>query len=148
MAQRLYKSRKSKMIGGVAGGLGDYFDIDPVIVRVLFIITAFAWGVSIIVYILLWIILPENPDELEYYYDFNNDKHDNLSEDADLHTTKKKADRKIIAGIFLIGLGVIIFTDKVTDWIQFKYVWPLILIVIGASLLYGSYKRRSEGNFL
>jgi len=141
MAQRLYKSRKSKMIGGVAGGLGDYFDIDPVIVRVLFIITAFAWGVSIIAYILLWIILPDNPDELEYYYDMNGEKKEGFDEFEDLNINKKKTDRKIIAGIFLIGLGLIIFIDKVTDWIQFKYVWPLILVAIGASLLYGSYAR-------
>lgn len=148
MAPRLYKSRKSKMIGGVAGGLGDYFDIDPVIVRVLFIITAFAWGVSIIAYILMWIILPENPDELEYYYEFTGEKPENLSEEYGEDTNKKKSDRKIIAGIFLIGFGLIIFIDKVTDWIQFKYVWPLILVVIGASLVYGSYKRKSGGSIL
>lgn len=145
MAKKLYKSRKSKMIGGVAGGLGDYFDIDPVIVRVLFILTAFAWGVSVIAYILLWIILPENPEEVEYFYDFAMDTEkdsETISNELDL---KQKRDRRVVAGAFLIILGSFIFIDKMTDWIKFSYVWPLLLIGIGGFLIYKSINNKQTG---
>jgi phage shock protein C len=47
------------MIGGVCAGLGDYFDIDPTIVRILFVVIAFAGGASLLAYLIMWIIVPE-----------------------------------------------------------------------------------------
>jgi phage shock protein C len=147
MGKKLYKSRRSKMIGGVAGGLGDYFDIDPVIIRVLFILTAFAWGVSVIAYILLWIVLPENPDEIENYYDFVMDPNKETSADsfADIDDSKQKKDRRVIAGAFLIILGAVILLDKLTDWLSFSYIWPLILVAIGGFLIYKSINKNQSG---
>ena len=55
---RLYRSRSQKMIAGVCGGLGEYFDVDPVLIRLLFVVTAFISGVGILAYIVLWIVLP------------------------------------------------------------------------------------------
>ncbi|MCZ6703459.1 MAG: PspC domain-containing protein [Ignavibacteria bacterium] len=60
-SKRLYRSRIDRMIGGVAGGLANYFDIDPTIVRVLFVITIFIGGGGILAYIILWIVVPEDP---------------------------------------------------------------------------------------
>ena len=47
------------MIGGVAAGLANYFDLDPTIIRVLFVVIAFAGGASILAYLIMWIIVPE-----------------------------------------------------------------------------------------
>lgn len=55
---RLYRSRSQKMIAGVSGGLGEYFDVDPVLIRLLFVVTAFISGVGILAYIVLWIVVP------------------------------------------------------------------------------------------
>ncbi|MFW5663278.1 MAG: PspC domain-containing protein, partial [Bacteroidota bacterium] len=55
MKERLFRSRRNKMIGGVSAGLGEYFDIDPVLVRALFIITALGYGIGLLAYIVLWI---------------------------------------------------------------------------------------------
>ncbi len=60
-SKRLYRSRMDRMIAGVAGGLANYFDIDPTIVRVLFVITIFIGGGGILAYIILWIVVPEDP---------------------------------------------------------------------------------------
>ena len=59
--RRLFRSRKNKMIGGVCGGLGENFDSDPTIIRLLWaLITVFTgFFVGIIVYLLAWIIIPE-----------------------------------------------------------------------------------------
>lgn len=55
---KLYRSRSQKMIAGVCGGLGEYFDVDPVLIRLLFVVTAFISGVGILAYIVLWIVVP------------------------------------------------------------------------------------------
>ena len=59
--RRLYRSRSERMIGGVCGGLGEYFSIDPTLVRVLFVAFALIGGPGLIAYILLLIIVPEEP---------------------------------------------------------------------------------------
>jgi phage shock protein C len=60
---RLYRSRSQKMIAGVCGGLGEYFDVDPVLIRLLFVVTAFISGVGILAYLVLWIVVPFEGDE-------------------------------------------------------------------------------------
>ena len=60
---KLHRSRNGKVLAGVAAGLGEYFNIDPVIFRVLFILFVFAEGFGIIAYVILWIVLPLYPKE-------------------------------------------------------------------------------------
>lgn len=57
MEKRLYRSMNDRMIAGVCGGLANYFDIDPTIVRLAFVLFAFAGGPGIIVYLILWLII-------------------------------------------------------------------------------------------
>jgi phage shock protein PspC (stress-responsive transcriptional regulator) len=58
----LSRSKKEKMIGGVCGGLASYFNIDPTIIRIAIILITLAWGAGLVVYLLLWAILPESDD--------------------------------------------------------------------------------------
>ena len=62
--KRLFRQPKDKMIGGVCTGLGEYFDIDPVIARVLFVIALFLGTMGFWMYIILWIIVPKAPQTL------------------------------------------------------------------------------------
>jgi len=59
--KRLFRSRKERIIGGVCGGLGNYFSVDPVLVRVIWAVLFFAAGAGLLAYILAWIIVPEEP---------------------------------------------------------------------------------------
>lgn len=63
MTKRLYKSRDNKVLAGVLGGVGKYFDVDPVLVRLIYILIAVGTGVvpGIVVYILGALIIPEKP---------------------------------------------------------------------------------------
>jgi phage shock protein C len=62
--KRLYRSAKDRIIGGVCGGIADYFGIDPVIIRILWIIVTLAsLGFGILAYLLAWIIIPRNPNQ-------------------------------------------------------------------------------------
>ena len=62
MAKRLYRSRKDRRIWGVCGGLGKYFDIDPVIVRLVAIASIFCGTIGIWIYIIAAIIVPVEPE--------------------------------------------------------------------------------------
>lgn len=57
--KRLYRSRTNRSIAGVCGGLGEYFNVDPTLVRLLFVVFALAGGPGLLAYIILWLIMPE-----------------------------------------------------------------------------------------
>lgn len=59
--KRLYRSVKSRVIGGVCGGLGEYLNVDPVLLRVVWAVAFFAGGMGLLAYIIAWIIMPEEP---------------------------------------------------------------------------------------
>jgi phage shock protein PspC (stress-responsive transcriptional regulator) len=60
-SRKLYRSKNNRMIAGVCGGLGDYFNIDPTLVRLLFVLIGLTVGGGFLIYLLLWLILPEEP---------------------------------------------------------------------------------------
>jgi phage shock protein C len=59
---RLYRSKKDRMIAGICGGLADYFHMDPTWVRLLFIIFLLVGGSAFLVYIIMWLVVPVNPE--------------------------------------------------------------------------------------
>ena len=61
MEKRLYRSRDEKMIGGVCGGLAEYFGVDPVLVRALWVAITLLAGVGIVLYLILWVLVPLRP---------------------------------------------------------------------------------------
>ncbi len=60
--RRLHRSRSNHIIGGVCGGLGDYFDIDPVLVRLIWLILILFGGVGLFLYLIAWVIIPVELD--------------------------------------------------------------------------------------
>ncbi|HXF51299.1 MAG TPA: PspC domain-containing protein [Dehalococcoidia bacterium] len=66
MTKRLYRSRDERMLAGVCGGIAEYLDADPTIVRVAFVVaTLFTWPMAILLYLALAFIMPERPEEPE-----------------------------------------------------------------------------------
>ena len=60
--KRLYRSKKERILGGVCAGLGEHLDADPTVIRLIWVVvTVLSFGTGIIVYILAWIIIPEEP---------------------------------------------------------------------------------------
>jgi len=57
--RRLTRSETDKRIAGVCGGLGEYFGIDPILIRVAFVLLAFMGGAGVIAYFVLWIVMPK-----------------------------------------------------------------------------------------
>lgn len=60
MAKQLFRSKTNYKIAGVCGGLGEFFDIDPIFFRAIFLVSAFFGGLGIIIYIVLWLLMPES----------------------------------------------------------------------------------------
>jgi phage shock protein PspC (stress-responsive transcriptional regulator) len=59
--KKLFRSRQERMIGGVAGGLGEYLNIDPTLMRLAFVILTFFGGSGIPIYLIMWLVIPESP---------------------------------------------------------------------------------------
>jgi phage shock protein PspC (stress-responsive transcriptional regulator) len=57
--RRLYRDPDNRVIGGVCGGMGAYMNVDPVIFRIIFVIIFFGFGVGLLIYLVLWIVIPE-----------------------------------------------------------------------------------------
>ncbi|MCF8009029.1 MAG: PspC domain-containing protein [Halanaerobiales bacterium] len=118
MNKKIYRSRDNKMIGGVCGGLGEYFEIDPIIIRLIFLIIFFMGGVGFLGYIIAWIIIPERPLDLEQ-----------IEKDIDQRALKKQKEKRMkILGYILFGLGLV-FLLKV--WFNFEFDLSPDFIAIG-----------------
>lgn len=151
MGKKLYRSTTDKMLGGVAGGLAEYFGIDSTLVRVLFIVIVFLGGGGIIAYIILWIVVPQKPYELPKY-NSNQPPSDN-SGGSNFSTDQNKSDsftmsnneaaaslpkvngKQLWVAITLIVIGGLLLLDNIFPRFNFDIYWPVILIGIGIGLL-------------
>jgi phage shock protein PspC (stress-responsive transcriptional regulator) len=59
--KRLYRSRTNRLLGGVAAGIGEYFGTDPTLIRLLFALSFLFAGTGFLVYLVMWLIIPEAP---------------------------------------------------------------------------------------
>ena len=151
MAKKLYRSTTDKMIGGVAGGLAEYFDIDSTLVRVLFIVVVFLGGGGIIVYIILWIVVPQKPYELpknpvsqspqeaESGSNFSSDENKSdsfsMSNGGAVSSMTHSGNKQIWVAIILMVIGSLLLLDNIFPRFDFDHYWPIILIGIGIGLL-------------
>ena len=60
--KRLYRSRTDRKIAGICGGLGQYFGVDPVIFRIVWLLLLLGLGAGLVVYLILWLIIPTEPE--------------------------------------------------------------------------------------
>lgn len=85
MEKRLYRGRTNVMVSGVCGGIGQYLEIDPTLIRVFFALLTIVEGTGILLYVLLWVIVPLEP-QLE----------DLLAEISDTNTETAKVTEEVI----------------------------------------------------
>ncbi|MBK7498194.1 MAG: PspC domain-containing protein [Ignavibacteriales bacterium] len=146
MYKKLYRSVTDKMLGGVCGGLAEYFSIDPVLVRLIFVLAVIFGGSGILAYIILWIIIPQKPFIIT---PFNTNPPSGSSQPSDeekksentefnmsaMNINKSQSNRSIYAGAFLILLGGIFLLDNFVPHFHFGDFWPLILIGLGFAII-------------
>lgn len=130
MTKRLYRSSKSKVLGGVCGGLGDYFDIDPTLIRLFAVLALFfSDGAVFLAYIVGWIIMPLEDPQSE-----TNQKEppktappSEIQHDPTWHS--------FLPGVILIALGGLLLVREYFYWYDWGDFWPLLLIALGLGLI-------------
>ena len=123
--KRLERDLQNKVLGGVCSGLGNYFDMDPIIWRVLFFFLVFFGCSGLLIYIVLWIVMPAGQTRL---------KDGTVVEDVEPvgeGSTPKKSNGNVTAGFILIGIGAICLLARYIPQVSWHTAWPVILIVIG-----------------
>lgn len=126
LSPRLMRSRSDRMIAGIAGGISHYFAIDPLISRLVFVFLIFSGGIGIVAYLLLWLIMPNEPLS------------DNQSQSQSAGSpalARHQRDYKF--GTLLVILGICLIVSKVMPWI-YPYLIPALLIGAGLILFYRS----------
>ncbi len=160
MEKRLYRSRSNRMIWGVCGGLAEYFDIDPTIVRIIAVLLVFANGLGILAYVILAIVVPlesseaaepkevikENVEEIKKTASQLGDEIRSTfarEEGTSEETAKARHRSRNILGIILIVIGILFLlaSFNLFWWFRWAYLWPLILVAIGLLIILGARRK-------
>ena len=150
----LYRSETDRMLGGVCGGLGNYLGIDSTFVRLFFVLLALGPGIGVLLYLVLWIVAPnESKTAAATTWKENfKDSTQNFSERAQsVGQEFGQAIRKphpqagLIVGGALIAVGSLLFVENLGIswlwWFDFDILWPVLLILGGGVLIF----RRTQG---
>lgn len=148
MRERLYRSRDDRMLFGVAGGMAEWMDLDPAIVRLVWALLILAGGVGLLLYIVAAIVIPEAPLGVA-----------GAAAPGDLSTgpqgqwpsreARRAARRQgsgnagIVIGLFLVLAGAWFLLDRYVN-IDTSWFMPGALIVIGIVLVVGALGRRDS----
>lgn len=146
MAKELYRDKQRASIGGVCAGLSDYFNIDVTLIRALFLVALFGFGSGVLLYIILWAVIPERKD-YGYTEPVDYTINDNPAQEKTKRSIKiKKENESVIGGLILITLGVIFLADEFVPWFDFGKLWPLILVAVGAGILWNQNRKNNSDN--
>ena len=145
MGKRLYRVRRDKVFGGIAAGLGKYLDIDPIIIRIIIVLITIFHGVGLIIYIILWIVIPEEPIE-NLYTTMKEDANANaeFTEFSSESTTSEQHSSsrgRIVVGVTLIGLGIVFLLERFLPFFDFELFLAIGLIALGIGLITNFYNK-------
>jgi phage shock protein PspC (stress-responsive transcriptional regulator) len=119
----LTRSRSDRVAAGVAGGLGRYLDIDPLLVRIAFVVLAVAGGSGVALYAAAWLLIPEEGN------------YRSIAEDA---MGGRHGRRPHLLTFVLVGLGALALADTLRPWRSHGLFAPLVLIGLGVAVLYST----------
>jgi phage shock protein C len=135
----LYRCRHDRRIAGVAAGVAEYFDLDPTIVRLVWLVSIFFGGFGLLLYIVMAIVVPNEPlteQELQQPAD---------RESPHRHVTGSRNDG---LGMTFLGIALIVFgglalaNTVVVDWgYSGGFLWPGFILALGVLLLVAALRR-------
>lgn len=129
--RRLRRSTDQRL-AGVCGGIADYFDIDPTIVRIAFVVLALiGFGAGVVAYGVMWLVMP--------------DAHDHTALDAVSDTVRSGSDKRKAAAIVIGGLLVVLLADGLVD-VRGGVLLPLVLVGGGVALIVGRDRSSANGS--
>jgi phage shock protein PspC (stress-responsive transcriptional regulator) len=145
--QGLFRSRTDRVFGGVAGGIARSLNTDPAIVRLIFALLIIFGGGGILLYLILWIAIPEEP--LQFYQENRTEGEPGQSDGAATAETSyappvypaKRNNGALIGGLVLIAIGAIFLLDRFLPNIRLHFhdFWPIIIVIAGIALIMSSF---------
>jgi len=139
----LYRSKDDVVIAGVASGIARSLKTDASLIRLAFVLLVVFGGSGILLYVILWIAIPEGKEDFKQSSTNNtmNMESENVSQENQKKNVpnKQKNDGNLIAGLILICLGAIFLLERWVRWIDFADLWPLLLVVVGIILIRKSF---------
>jgi len=164
---KLHRSKKNRVIAGVCGGLAEYFQFDPTLIRIIFILIAIP-GPGLLMYLVAGLIMPgddrEFTNESQWSSDFGDNSHsrdgfasnagkgaeeDSIFEDefkndaAEWNHSSKDSSKnnKLVLGAILVGLGVLFLAKQIMPQLfELKFLIPILLIGIGGVIVFKGRK--------
>lgn len=140
-SRRLYRSRTDRMVSGVAGGMASYFDVDPTLVRLLWLVVGFTTGVGFVAYIVAAIVVPEGSVEAGDGRDVASqvvpaEVRDSPGADEPKASSGRArgGDRRLFGGA-LVVVGAMLLVQNYWRWADMERVfWPAVLILAGIGM--------------
>lgn len=160
--ERLYRSESDRVIAGVCGGLAEYLRVDPLILRILFAVLAMVNGIGLMIYLVLWIIVPtaasqdasqeevmrRNVDEIGIRARALGQEARNAFQSQRARrqagAAERTEQRAIVGGAILIVAGLLMLMSNfgLRWWVSLVRLWPLMFVGIGLVILLNSMKDR------
>ncbi len=137
METKLYRSQDDRMVAGVCGGLADFVGIDATLIRLAFFLLLFGGGVGFWVYLVLWIVIPEQG--VDDVGDFG-DRIRHMGDDVVTAVNRPHPKSGLIVGGGLIILGAMWLLESLGIdwlwWLDFDLFWPVLLILAGLVMIF------------
>jgi phage shock protein PspC (stress-responsive transcriptional regulator) len=142
---RITRSRSDRMIAGVCGGLAEYLRIDVTLVRLFFVLLALGEGIGILLYVILWLIMPD--EEVDRRIDERirqgatemGQRAVAMGNEVRRAATHPNSRTIVLIGAVLIFLGAFYLMDNLNipglQWLDVDLLWPLLLIIGGVALI-------------
>lgn len=145
MDKKLTRDPDDKMIGGVASGVAKYFQLDVSWVRIAFALATLFGASGFLIYVILWIAVPEDSKPPYVYTDYRMEKDEPIKPVS----TKRNSNMNIMLGFILIVMGAYFLLDEfeiLPYWFQISKLWPLIFVAFGLMILSKARKsKEAEG---
>lgn len=140
MAKRIHRSEKDKMVGGVCSGLAKYFDIDVVIIRLLWVLLFFLEGSGLIAYIIAWVIIPSDNSIESGSLEFE-DEESRMADEPNSKSNSTVGGSQVV-GLILVAMGIFLLAKNYVPYFPWHKLWPLVLIAAGIGII--AYNSRGE----
>lgn len=144
--KKLERNPMNKVVGGVCSGLADYFNLDVALVRVAFVIAALFASFGFWLYIILWIVLPENKLDINFQTTPNNETRQTYgdTQQSKEDDNRSKKSTTLFAGILVILIGLIFLINNFIPISWVWKLWPLILVAIGVVMIVNASKKGAD----
>jgi phage shock protein C len=121
---RLVRSRDERVIAGVCGGLGRYLGVDPVLLRIAFIILALANGLGLIGYVVAWVAIPE----------------EQAGQPPGPAPEPRRETGRLVLGGSLVVLGLVLLLDRLAPSLD-ELFWPVAVVAVGVAVILVGLRR-------